>query len=170
MSERTFTYKERKFIRELKRTFNATEAAMRAYNCKSRNVGKVVAHEVMKRLKLTMADLMDAVGLDTEEDVSDLARLRKAKKPQVCDIYVQEQNDGSYKINKNMNSFVDVDDNATQLKALELSLKLKGIMKDERTGSNGETKIIVVYPSGFKQENKIEDRTKAVSSSLSSIE
>ena len=81
-----------------------------------------------------MNDLMDKMGLTVEEDIEDLKRLRRAKRLHVCDIYIKDDN-GKLKINKNSNDFIEVDDNPTQLKALELTLKLKGHLKEKDRGN-----------------------------------
>ena len=107
------TIKQSKFLHYLIQTQEPTEAAMRAYDCKDRNSAKSMAHENMTKLNIKLVDLMKMAGLDTDEDLKDLARLRKAKK-----------------IHGSGSDFVEVDDNATQLRALELALKLKGDLSD----------------------------------------
>ena len=124
------TLKQRKFRKKLIKTLSPTEAAFRAYNCKDRKVAAVIASQNLLKLNISLPDLMDSMGLTDEEDVKDLQRLRKAQKLQTCDIYVKKE-DGKVTINKNSNDFIEVDDNAIQIKALELSLRLKGRLKDK---------------------------------------
>lgn len=137
-------------------TITPTEAAMRSYNCKDRKVAGVIGSQNLAKLKITMPELLARMGLTDEEDAKDLKRLRKAQKLQVCDIYVTDNN-GKPKLNRNSNDFIEVNDNQTQLKALELTNKLKGrlINKTEHSGEikGGETKIIIIRP-GEKKETK----------------
>lgn len=113
------TLKQRKFVRALIRTQSPTEAAMQSYNCKDRVVATVIASQNLIKLNIQMVDLMNRMGLDTERDIKDLTRLREAKttKHFAHEGKIVDQ--------------ADIDDNNTQLKALELSLKLKGSLKDE---------------------------------------
>lgn len=131
------TFKQRKFIRELKKTFSPTEAAMRSYNCKSRDVAKVIASQLLTKLNVQMNDLMDKMGLNIERDIEDLKNLREAKitkhfayEGQIVDEAVCE-------------------DNATRLKALELTYKLKGLLKEkhEHSGTGFGNTTVNVYPN-----------------------
>lgn len=129
------TLKQRRFQKELIKTLSPTEAAMRAYNCKDRLSARNIASENLAKLGISMADLMDKMGLTNEEDVRDLMRLRKAQK--VIGYLHQYKKDEDGKIEKIepdevvSNEFVTVDDNQVQLKALELTAKLKGNIKDK---------------------------------------
>lgn len=101
LENKELTFKQRKFIKELTVTLHPTEAAMRAYNCKDRLSARVIASENLTKLNISMSELMDKMGLDTQQDVEDLKKLRKTK------------------------------DNHIKLKALELTLKLKGYLKQK---------------------------------------
>ena len=83
-----------------------------------------------------MPDFLARMGLTDEEDVADLIRLRKAQKVQRCDVYLKNV-DGKMVINKNSNDFIDVDDNQTQLKALEMTLKLKSKFPKDKVEVSG---------------------------------
>jgi hypothetical protein len=111
-------------------TLSPTEVALRTYNCTTKGSASAIASQNLAKLKITHADLMARFGLSDEEDVRDLARLRKAKRLQSCDVYVKEE-DGEFKINENSNDFIEVDDNKVQLDALKLSLQLKGALVDK---------------------------------------
>ena len=144
------TLKQRKFIRELIRTMSPTEAAMRSYNCKDRGVARCVGYELLTILHISMSELMDKMGLDIEQDIKDLKKLRSAKSKKyfahegvVCD----EREDEDYQ---------------TQIKALEISLKLKGHLKEHKEDKrefvdDGDIEIIQ-HPNGNKSE--IENRVK----------
>jgi len=133
------TVKQQLFIKELMVTLSPTEAAMRAYDCKTRASASQIAYENLRKLEISITELMDKMGLTDEEDISDLNRLRKAQK--VVGYLNQYKKDKDGKIEKIepdevvSNEFVYVDDNQVQLKALELSLNLKGRLKDKKEHS-----------------------------------
>jgi len=113
------TIRQRKFIKQFIRTRNGTEAAMQAYNCKSRAVAAVISSQVLRKLNISFIELMNKMGLNDERDISDLIKLRKAKITKHFAYEGQVVDERSY------------DDNATQLKALEMTLKLKGHLKEQ---------------------------------------
>ncbi len=125
--EKPITVKQRKFLRHFIRTGCATEAAMRAYDCKSRYVAGVIGSQNLKKLNITFIELMEKMGLDDSKDVEDLIRLRKAKfiKHIIHEGEIEEK---------------ECDDNAIQLKALETTLKIKGHLRD-KVEHSGEIKI-----------------------------
>ncbi len=148
MSTDDLTVKQRIFIKELTKTLSPTEAAMRAYDCKDRLVARVIASQNLSKLNISMTELMDKMGLGLEEDIADMKRLRKGQK--VVGYLNQYKKDKDGKIEKIepdeivSNEFVYVDDNPVQLKALELSLKLKGYLKDKQEHSfdDGTKKLL----------------------------
>lgn len=101
-----------------------TEAAMQSYNCKDRKVAGVIGSQNLVKLKITMPELLERMGLTDEEDAKDLKKLREAKTTKFF------QHEGSIVDRE------DVEDNQTRLKALELTAKLKGrlVGKVEVTG------------------------------------
>ena len=113
------TPKQAKFIRQLIRTGNATKAASIAFDCKNNHVANVLGSRMLVKIGITMPELMDKMGLSIEEDVKDLKRLRKAK---MTKFFAHEGQVISQK---------DCDDNATQTKALEISLKLRGALREQ---------------------------------------
>lgn len=155
-AKKKLTIKQRKFIRELIRCGNPTEAARRVYNISdtTTSTAKCIAHQNLTKLNYTFNDLMEKMGVTDEADIELLKKLRSATKNQVCDIYVQKDEDGNYKINNNMNSFIEVDDNQTQVKALELTMRLKGRLKESANG-NGNNQQIMVIVKFPEDENKI---------------
>lgn len=84
----------------------------------------------MRKLNVTMAKLMAYMGLDLRQDIEDLRRLRKAK---VTKHFAHEGR---------IVDEAEYDDNSTQLKALELSLKLKGAL-DNQSEDSGSVKALV---------------------------
>lgn len=135
-----------------------TEVATRCYKCKDRQVASVIASQNLRKLKISLKDIIDRVaGMSDEDDLNHLVKLKNAQRIQTCDIYVKKGKGSGYKINKNSNDFIEVDDNKTQLGALNLSLKLKGHLKDkvELTGADGEG-LKIIYkiarpPKGKKK-------------------
>ncbi len=129
------TLKQRKFLKELVKTLSPTEAAMRAYNCKDRLSARNIASENVSKLGISMPALLDKMGLSIEEDINDLKRLRSAKK--VVGYLHQYKKDKDGQIEKASadeavsNDFIEVDDNAVQLKALELTFKLKNLIENK---------------------------------------
>lgn len=101
-----------------------TEAAMQSYNCKDREVARVIGSQNLRKLNITMPELMERMGLSDEKDFEDLKKLRDAKTTKFF------QHEGKITDQEN------VEDNTTQLKALELTAKLKGKLngKIEVTG------------------------------------
>ena len=142
------TVKQQLFIKELTKTLSPTEAAMRVYDCKDRHSAANIASENLVKLGFTMTELMESMGLGLEEDISDLKRLRKAQK--VVGYLNQYKKDKDGKIEKIepdevvSNEFIYVDDNPVQLKALELSAKIKGNLKDktEHSLDDGTRKLL----------------------------
>ena len=137
-----------------------TECALQTYNCKDKNVATVIAGQNLRKLCLTHDDLMIRMGMSDEQDVADLIRLRKAKKVQSCNILVSKDADGNTVVNENSNDFIEVDDNHTQLKALELTCRLKG-----RLTQNINNQVNINIDTGVKSmlddiDNAIDIRPK----------
>lgn len=141
------TVKQRKFLRQFIRTGCATEAAMRSFDCKDRKVARVVGSNLLTKLNIQFVELMEKMGLDDEQDVNDLLRLRKAK---VTKHFTHE------------GKVIDereYEDNQTQLKALEVTLKLKGHLRNrvEHSGKvDGEgNKFLIQFIN--KKEDIVKD-------------
>lgn len=88
-------------------------------------------------IEKSFLSIMEKAGLTDEEDAKDLARLRKAQKTEFF------QKDGKVK------DMRQVEDNITQLKALELTCKLKGRVKD-----GGDTNVQVNVAAFLVPEKK----------------
>jgi phage terminase small subunit len=155
--KRPLTLKQRKWMREYIRTGNGSEASRRVYNIKNDNVAGVIAYENIRKLKIPFIEMMERAGITDESDVALLLKLRNAQRVQSADVYVQNEN-GRWVVNENSNDFIEVDDNQVQLKALELTQKLKGRIKEAKNGNgqgNGHfTQVIVKLDS---KEATIED-------------
>jgi len=114
--------------------------------------------------------IMEKQGLTLQEDAADLKRLRKAKRIiGYLHQYKKNKKGELEKISPDetvSNEFIEADDNTTQLNALKLTLQLKGLLKEQLEHSGEikgtEAKIIIVYPEGYKQKDKIEDHEKTI--------
>lgn len=112
--------KLKKFQRMLikNHTMSGTDIAMKVYNCKDRSVAAQISHQNLKKLNFTMKDVLERAGLTDEQDAEDLKRLRSAKETKFFqfkgEVVDQEEVEA-----------LDI-----QLKALELTQKLKGNLKD----------------------------------------
>lgn len=94
---------------------NATECAMRVYDCKDRWSASNIGGENVK--KLGVGALMDHMGLSDTRLISKLDELVDAKRT-VSAISGKDANAGTV-------DFIDVPDYQTQVKALDIALKLK---------------------------------------------
>lgn len=136
------TLRQRRFRRELIRTLSPTEAAMRAYNCKNKHSAAQIAYENLKKLDISLIELMEKMGLTDEQDTKDLMRLRKAV--------------GVSKTGK------EISDNAIQLKALELTYKLKGRLKDKHVVEHkGELLKIINIVGNQQVEDKLGEKIES---------
>jgi hypothetical protein len=111
-----------------------------------------------KDTKRTMAEQFDAVGLtDTRiaEEITNHAL--GAVKIQSADVYVQNEN-GRWVVNENSNDFIEVDDNQTRLRALELASKMKKHLVESKNGNgNGGDQIVSIVVKLDSQEATAED-------------
>ena len=140
---------------------------MRVYNCKDRKVARVIASQNITKLNIDMNALMIRMGLYTEKDIEDLIRLRSAK---IVKPFAHEGVVISEPV---------YDDNVTQIKALELTLKLKGVLKEQNQNtavqnniyvSPSKTYVFTSYPresnvqgvSDTEGENRIRDTATTV--------
>ncbi|HEC63748.1 MAG TPA: hypothetical protein ENI23_00475 [bacterium] len=134
-------------------TLTPTEVAFQVYDCKNRNVATVIASQSLAKLNITMADLMNRMGLSDEEDMNDLKRLRKAQRIQSCDVYVDKDENGKYVVNENSNDFIEVDDSHIQLRALELTFKLKKKLNGDTHINVNQNYVQIYRPESYSQEN-----------------
>jgi hypothetical protein len=127
------TTKQRKFFSIYARTLNATEAAMQTYNCKNRDVANALGAETLR--KLSVPELLEAVGLTDENLAQGIREGRDATKPIVFKGELRA-----------------IPDHAIRHKYIETSLRLKKKLVDkvELTGEDGEPlRIEAVAGIGF---------------------
>lgn len=105
--KKKITLKQRKWIKEYIATGNATEAAMKVYDCKDKGTAANIGSENLRKLQMT--ELMEEMGL------TDVTLLN------VGTVGMTEAN----KIHGTGDSYVEVPDYATRHKYWETMLKLK---------------------------------------------
>ena len=131
MSEKKkkMTAKQTAFVKEYITTLNATEAAMRAYDAKNRNVARVIGTENLAKLSEPIARVLEQQGLTNDYIAKKIKEKMEAKKPIIAN-----------------GKMWQTEDHTTQLKATELAAKLKGLLKDsvEITGKNGNELVIKI--------------------------
>jgi len=131
MSEKKkkMTAKQTAFVKEYITTLNATEAAMRAYDAKNRNVARVIGTENLAKLSEPIAKVLEQQGLTNEYIAKKIKEKMEAKKPVIAN-----------------GKMWQTEDHQIQLKATELAAKLKGLLKDsvEISGKGGGEIVIKV--------------------------
>lgn len=114
--DQKLTFKQAKWLSVYIHTGNATEAAMRAYDCKDRETASNIGGENVRKLRI--GDLMDAMGLTDQKLMVKLDEGLEAQRS-IAAIAGTEANGGT-------TDFVDVPDYAVRHKYLDTALKLKG--------------------------------------------
>lgn len=126
----SMTPKQKVFVKEYVNTLNATEAAMRAYDCKDRKVARNVGSENLTKLGSSIDKLMDDKGLSDNRILEELEKKFHCTKPIVSNGKVYQ-----------------TPDNAVQLRAVEIAAKLRNLFpRDtlEVTGKDGGEIVIKV--------------------------
>lgn len=119
-AKRDLTLKQRRWIKEYIKTGNATEAAMRVYDCKDRESANALGNENLA--KLSMPELMEDLGL-TDVALMNIGAEGMTK---------------ANKIHGTNDNFVEIPDYGVRHKYWETMLKLK-----RRLGSKNQTNIQV---------------------------
>lgn len=101
--------KLQRFKKEYIKTGNATEAALKVYNCKNREVAGEIGYQNLK--KLDFAELMEEAGITDQMLIEVNKEGLKSSKPQ------RDFDTGE---------IIEVKDYATRHRYLETALKLKG--------------------------------------------
>jgi phage terminase small subunit len=134
--------KQRKFLKYYLETGNVSQSALKAgYAWRGsgfENLSNPIIQEAYKML-------LEKEGLTDNEDIKDLKRLRKAKMTKFF------QHEGRIVETE------EVDDNATQLKALEMTKRIKGrlVNKIDHSGEiKGEANKIIIIRADDKPKKK----------------
>lgn len=127
--EKKMTPKQKAFIKEYISTLNATEAAYKVYDAKSRDVARRIGSENLSKLVRPIQEVLEQQGLTNEYIAKKIKDKMEAKKPIIAN-----------------GKMWQAEDHQTQLKATELAAKLKGLLKDsvEISGKGGGEIVIKV--------------------------
>lgn len=123
------TPKQKAFIKEYITSLNATDAAHKVYNAKSRDVARRIGSENLSKLVKPIQQVLEERGLTNDYIAKKIKEKMEAKKPIIAN-----------------GKMWQTEDHTTQLKATELAAKLKGLLKDsvEITGKNGNELVIKI--------------------------
>mgnify|MGYP001603656824 CR=1 FL=1 len=124
------TFKQRRWLKRTIEIQDPTKAAKEVYDCHGRTSAGTIARENCEKLGLTISRLAEYMGLDTEQDIKDLIKLRRAK---TTKFFAHEGK---------IVDQVDVSDNTTRLDALSLTLKLKGHFNN--SDENGRNQNVII--------------------------
>lgn len=136
--KRKLTMKQRKFIDEYIETGNATEAAMRVYDCKDRDSANAIGSENLAKLSYT--DFLEVAG------VTDLLLQQKIMEGLSADKTVSARITGK-DADSGTDDFIDVPDYMARHKYLETALKLKKRLVTEKAGVNITDSKVMIIPS-----------------------
>jgi hypothetical protein len=132
MKKDELTIKQRKWLKEYLETGNATEAAMRVYNCKDRDSASNVGWENVR--KLEFAELMEEGGITDaklQAKINEGLESNKVVSARVTGREADERTD----------DFIEVPDMPTRQKYLETALKVKGKLGSKVDITSGGDKV-----------------------------
>lgn len=135
----------------------------------SPNYAKAKAYRIERLVEVGIADELERAGITASYRAKELYKLTQAVKSQVCDLYIQKNENGKWVMNENMNSFIEVEDNSVRLNAHKHISELLGDVKSkiEHSGSikTGETKIVII--NSKEESAKIGNRTNSLPTKIS---
>lgn len=138
--ETKLTLRQRKFLKYYIQSGNVSQSALKAGYAYRDSGFRLLSNAIIQE---AYQILLEEVGLTDKRDLEDLEKLRKAK------ITKFFQHEGK------VTDSEDVEDNATRLKALELTARLKGrlINKIDHSGEiKGEANRIIIIRADGKPE------------------
>ena len=138
------TLKQRKWMKLYLECGNATEAAMKVYDCKNRDVARQIGLENIAKLDYT--DFMEEAGITDNLLQEKIMEGLDANRTISAKITIKNQDKGA---NSQTNDFIDVPDFIARHKYLEIALKLKQRLIDRKLhGEDKENpfKGVVVLP------------------------
>ena len=144
------TFKQRKFFDIYYETGNASEAAMRAYDCKDRFVAKSIGNKLLT--KVDFNDILEGVGLTDVALSKKIQEKLQAKDPKFIN-----------------NKWVMADNHQVQLKATELGLKLRGRLKDSIDVSGELNANIQIQVQRFNEGGFVSRRIEVDATSEGSV-
>ena len=128
----TLEPKEAAFIVRWLESGNGTDAAMKVYKCKNRNVAGVIANKVLRKVKNPTILFLEAQGLSLGEVVETVKEATKANKV-ISAMVVNKKGDGMKDANSMTKDFIEIPDHPTRLKAAEMAAKWLGVDKQPAT-------------------------------------
>ena len=146
------TIKQRRWIKEYITTGNATEAAMRVYDCKDRESAGTIGSENLS--KLAIPDLMEQMGL-TDVALMNVGVEGMQANKQISGIVI---NGKSIDADSKSSNFVEVPDFAVRYKYWETMLKLKRRLQDKEANINISGEKVLVIPSELMTKYQIEEK------------
>jgi len=110
---RKLTLKQQRFLEEYMKTGNATQSAMKVYRCKSLSSASAIGSQNLVKLNIPLEKLMDSMGV---------SKGRLIKK-------IGDKLDSTKIVTSPTEGDKVVDDNPSQLKAVEIAGKWLGVDK-----------------------------------------
>ena len=101
--------------------YNAAKAA--GY---SESTSRTKNHKIERSIKVDISNAFEQVGLTDKAIVEYALEGMRATRMRACDVYVQKDEDGNYKINENSNDFIEVEDWFARHKFFTTALELMG--------------------------------------------
>ncbi len=144
--EKKLTLKQRKWLEVYLETGNATEAARQAYNCKTDGAAGVIGYENLRKLKISISEMMDRMGLSD-------ARLMKILEDGLTACKVELA-----KFEGNITDEKSFPDFPIRGVYLEKALKLKGLLRDRISLEDPDGKPLgpIILPVKEKDAQKID--------------
>lgn len=93
---------------------------------------------------------LNRIGITTAYKSRKFKELLESKYLKDCDIFIKDEN-GTLKINKNSNDFIETEDNNTRLGTLRLLCQVQGDIK--QTNGNGKGNIVIQIVHGYRNGN-----------------
>lgn len=134
--QRDFTLKQKLWLKYYIETGNATEAAVRVYQCKDRNSAKQIGYENLT--KLDYSELMEELGL-TDKVLLQMVTIGIAKPDKLEKRLIEVETPEGKKVRKLR--WVNTPDYAVRHKYLETAFKLKKRLGPESTRINNKLNI-----------------------------
>lgn len=121
IEDKDLTFKQRTWLKLYAESGNATQAALKAYDCKDERSASVIGSENLA--KLDIASLMEAKGITDNKLMETLSDGLSATKP-ISALILANTETGTSKTKENEGQ-IEVPDYAVRHKYLETGLKLK---------------------------------------------
>jgi hypothetical protein len=126
--EKDMTLKQRKWMKEYIKSGNASDAAMKVYNCKNRESAAQIGWENLKKLDYT--EFMEECGV-TDRMLQDKLTEGLSATKVVSAVITGKDADSR------TNDFIDIEDYPTRHKYMETALKLKQRLVERKDITSG---------------------------------